>query len=207
MMQEYENFDQNKIYVFDDVIPETYQNKVLHPLMYGLIEHEFMPHVIRRESAGEICHNIMNGVPEKELCTGFLSSPDNSMRNALYFSYVRPIFDIAMARFGLTVHTFTRELILFQIPSNKNVDHTPPHVDDANASIVGLYYPCDADGETIIYKERYAGTILYNRHELTVADRITPKKGRVVIFDGRTYHSNSPPKEHYRWVINCNMTV
>ena len=39
-----------------------------------------------------------------------------------------------------------------------------------------------------------------------IIDRVTPKQGRVVLFDGRQYHANYlPRKSDVRSVINMNL--
>jgi len=39
----------------------------------------------------------------------------------------------------------------------------------------------------------------------TVKERITPKRGRLVIFDGSQYHASSYTTGDYRCVINMNL--
>jgi hypothetical protein len=87
-----------------------------------------------------------------------------------------------------------------------------PHADDMEYSSFDstgyianrktlLYYVNGSDGETIIYNEKYEGKPV---GKLTVKQRITPVKGRAVIFDSNQIHSASLPVEkRYRLVINC----
>ena len=49
--------------------------------------------------------------------------------------------------------------------------------------IVVLYYVVTSDGDTIIYNERKESD------KYTEKQRVTPKQGRVVIFDGGLYHT------------------
>ncbi len=70
----------------------------------------------------------------------------------------------------------------------------PRHIDEPNAHLVFIYYVNDADGDTCLYK---GGEI---------AHRISPKRGRGVFFDGRTYHASSSPVEaRFRCVVNFNL--
>ena len=46
-----------------------------------------------------------------------------------------------------------------------------------------LYYVVSSDGDTVIYNERTESKTY------TVKQRVTPKQGRVVIFDGGLYHT------------------
>jgi hypothetical protein len=63
-----------------------------------------------------------------------------------------------------------------------------------------LYYVNNSDGETIIYNEKYEGKPI---GKLTVKQRITPVKGRAVLFDANQIHSACIPTEKkYRLIIN-----
>ena len=83
------------------------------------------------------------------------------------------------------------------------------HVDQPTPHTVLLYYINDSDGDTILYKERadpltyLAGS--YPEH-FTIDVRVTPKRGRAVIFDGLQFHSVSSPKHSLkRQIINIDI--
>lgn len=93
--------------------------------------------------------------------------------------------------------------ILHRIKANmllESLDQTPnpPHIDicDEKHKVI-LMYMNDSDGDTIFYEDETGDKIL---------DKITPKRGRIVFFDGHHYHSSSPPiKTSRRMVININI--
>ena len=60
-----------------------------------------------------------------------------------------------------------------------------PHIDldEGFEHIVVLYYVIDSDGDTIIYNERTESPTY------TEKQRVSPKQGRVVIFEGGQYHT------------------
>ncbi len=73
-----------------------------------------------------------------------------------------------------------------QFPLNlKDRSVDTPHIDIYNKEhLVALYYVCDSDGDTIIYNEREElGTY-------TIKQKVTPKQGRMVLFDGSLYHTS-----------------
>ena len=83
------------------------------------------------------------------------------------------------------------------------------HIDDPAPHTVLLYYINDSDGDTILYKER-ANPLTYLAGDypdsFNIDVRVTPKKGRAVIFDGLQFHSVSSPKETLkRQIINVNV--
>ena len=65
---------------------------------------------------------------------------------------------------------------------------------------VMLYYVCDSDGDTIIYNEK---TI--SEKGLTVQKKVTPKQGRVVLFDGAYYHTAQQPNNNIRCIVNYDL--
>lgn len=85
-----------------------------------------------------------------------------------------------------------------QDANNKGV---APHIDHFFDHYVFLYYVNDSDGDTVIYNEKWQqlGEVV----SLTENTRISPKAGRAVLFDGRTYHSPLVPRvSPFRAVIN-----
>ena len=83
-----------------------------------------------------------------------------------------------------------------QFPLNLK-DKTPdtPHIDldQGIEHIVALYYVCDSDGDTIIYNEREDQGL--ESKSYTIKEKVTPKQGRMVIFDGTLYHTAEQPKD------------
>ena len=86
----------------------------------------------------------------------------------------------------------------------KNIDTSvedTPHIDldEGEEHIVVLYYVIDSDGDTIIYNER-TQSLTY-----TEKQRVTPKQGRVVIFEGGQYHTAQQPTKGTRCIVNYNI--
>ena len=69
--------------------------------------------------------------------------------------------------------------------------HNNIHTDMKCPHTVCLYYVNDADGDTFFFDK--------NRE---IVDRVTPKKGRMVVFDGLTLHASSMPSKDYRISLN-----
>ena len=66
-----------------------------------------------------------------------------------------------------------------------------------------LYYVVDSEGDTIIYNERWNNDIRPEKY--TEKQRVTPKQGRVVIFDGSLYHTAEQPLNNHRCIVNYNL--
>ena len=62
------------------------------------------------------------------------------------------------------------------------------------------------DGDTVIYENTFKG---YNNvphfNELKEKQRVTPKAGRVVIFNGKHWHTSYQPEHNVRCIINYNL--
>ena len=89
-----------------------------------------------------------------------------------------------------------------QFPLNLNsTDDDTPHIDldEGDRHIVVLYYVVTSDGDTVIYNERTESDTY------TIKQRVTPKQGRVVIFDGGLYHTAQQALKNIRCVVNYNL--
>ena len=66
--------------------------------------------------------------------------------------------------------------------------------------LTAVYYINDSDGDTVIFNEPYG-----HRGGLTEKVRITPKQGRLVVFDGKLMHAgNYPTTNNPRFILNIN---
>ena len=88
-----------------------------------------------------------------------------------------------------------------QLPRNiSREDVDTPHIDIIRKKhLVALYYVCDSDGDTIIYNERVQS------ENYTIKRRVSPKQGRIVIFDGTLYHTAEQPLHSTRCIVNYNL--
>ena len=86
-----------------------------------------------------------------------------------------------------------------------------PHVDFYAPHQVALYYVNDSDGDTVLFDETFdqisaeQSAPHANQRKFTEARRISPRKGRMVGFDGKHYHASMHPRNHQsRIVITFN---
>jgi hypothetical protein len=117
------------------------------------------------------------------------------------------LYDMALSalltfcnKHDILVYGITRCKINVTFPdSESNVEDTQaPHVDHSWPHYVFLYYVNEADGDTILYNEEYSKDDVH----LTEMERVSPKAGRAILFDGLNYHSPLAPTKGYRVVIN-----
>jgi hypothetical protein len=85
------------------------------------------------------------------------------------------------------------------------------HINQRTPHLVLLYYVNDADGETLLFDKTIDDIkdddVMYldERHEFNAIHKIMPKQGRILLFDGRTYHSASSPTTGIRCIITLDL--
>jgi hypothetical protein len=86
-----------------------------------------------------------------------------------------------------------------------------PHVDFYLPHYNALYYVNDSDGDTFVFNETYdevsqERSIEYTREsKFTIARQVSPKRGRMIGFDGKHYHASMHPvQSSYRIAIAFN---
>ena len=125
----------------------------------------------------------------------FLGENDKNVRlltSNFCFTFFQIIYNLC-TKLNISLIDIIRGRVFLQIPSI-NPEITEPHTDLDFSHFVCLYYVNDSDGDTIFYKN----------DEKTIIKKITPKKGRLVFFDGSIPHSSTPPSKSHRIVVNFN---
>ena len=84
------------------------------------------------------------------------------------------------------------------------------HVNRDVPHLVILYYVNDSDGDTILYDKTINDipfSVQYPDEycDLNITHRVTPKKGRVLVFDGIYYHAPSSPTKSMRCIITLDL--
>ena len=192
----------NKILVFDDIIDLKYQDKIKKVLLSNW---EYKGY----EFPWYFTEDVTNPL-----------NPNTQKRSAFYHGYVIND-DEAVGTIDSVFHYLFTHLIenvcnkigkqnvnviqgrsFLQLPiSFKGEREDSPHIDTVSDHFVMLYYVCDSDGDTIIYNEQEKS------NSYTVQKRITPKQGRVVIFDGMYWHTAEQPKKDVRCILNFNIST
>jgi hypothetical protein len=87
--------------------------------------------------------------------------------------------------------------------------HNDPHIDATYPHLVFLYYVNDSDGDTVLFKKEtpWETNLEYGEEKFTEIQRITPKQGRCIAFDGSIYHASCSPSITKRCVINFNYKI
>ena len=195
-----------KIYVFDDIIDLDLQNDIKNLLISDYQyngKYPFPWYYIDDITVDE-------GDPKSQRRPGFtheyVAYEGIEKSTGKQVSRFHEVFVIllqnACKKLGIMDINVLQGRSFLQVPLNlQNRDVDTPHIDihDRDNFFVVLYYVCDSDGDTIIYNETKESD------QYTIKQRVTPKKGRVVIFDGILMHTAEQPLNNTRCIVNYNL--
>jgi hypothetical protein len=106
---------------------------------------------------------------------------------------------------GYKVSRAKINLLTPPISATTNQYHVP-HFDSSNPNdITVIYYVSNSDGDTVLFNEKYEND---TNIIPTVNHKVSPQKGRVLIFPSNLLHASSPPLNiDFRCVINFVFTL
>ena len=76
----------------------------------------------------------------------------------------------------------------------------PPHIDVPQKHTACIVYVNDSDGDTVIYDHKQEWAKSYPQ-SMPIKQRIAPKAGRMVLFDGSYVHTGHSPSEHQTRIL------
>jgi hypothetical protein len=115
-----------------------------------------------------------------------------------FFDHIFPLFYFLEEKTGIRLAAVERIKANMLMRSNEPTDrYNTPHIDIPDAGHKSLlYYVKDSDGDTFIFNEKVG-----HQGELTVKKRVSPKKGRAIVFDSNTWHASSNPRQSTNRVV------
>ena len=188
----------NKIWVFDDIIDKDYQDKIEEILLDNRYSWYFIP---------QISSPPVGSVPRPAFQHQYVHKSGNI--NSSMHEMSMGVVEAACEKIGFKYNYVHQSRSFLQLPL-RNVDRDildPVHIDDEHTPhLVVLYYVKDSDGDTVIYNNHYGKDKKRPlENDLEIKKTVTPKKGRVVIFDGWFWHTAQQPSNDTRCVINYNV--
>lgn len=190
----------NSYYIFDDIIDSDEQNKLESHILSDTIK--WLEH---KNITGEFGGGINESFPGSAIQW---DTVDSDILNT-----VDKIEKLSIDKLQLQFVKNIRHKINKTSPLNISYDASKlMHIDTGTNHIVIIYYINDSDGDTILFtnkKGNSAESIKDNFNSVNTDDfellkRVSPKKGRVLIFDGNLYHYGEYPTKGNRFVINYN---
>jgi hypothetical protein len=181
----------------DDVIPKAYQDQLeaeTSALGWYFHKETARPGLSFSQSYGGFFHMAYDAAPP---------SPVASAINALLV----PLLFVSLDKAKLKLNDLIRVRLGMFPRTLLDVPYHNPHGDFYEPHLVGLYYVNDSDGDTAVFKETSDSVSLEqsvkyaNEGRFTELARISPKKGRMVFFDGKHYHASMHPLEHPQRIV------
>jgi len=114
------------------------------------------------------------------------------------------VLDITRMKFNLMINSksIKNEINTPHIDWTKKFFESSQNDPDIKHFVL-LCYINDSDGPTVIYNEKHP---VKNFKELSIKEKISPKAGRAIFFEGDQYHSSSfPINYNTRMVLNINL--
>jgi hypothetical protein len=198
-----------EFYVIDDVVEKPVQDLLEDTLLGADTNWVFNRH---RAYAN---HNEVTRETKNSLMTfsHLIQSGDvtHTDKINLYLSVVKN----SMQKIGIKSAECFNAVSHIQLPKSMSSLYGVPHVDSHTPNqsyLICIYYVTDSDGDTLVFKQNTSNTTQEQvksgiiNIETDVVQRITPKKGRAVVFDGSQYHcAGRPHKDSIRCVLNFNI--
>ena len=168
------------IEVYDNILPIELVNDIEQKVLYDI--DYFYKRNITHNELDEYSPGFTKTFIDREIN---LTSPLSPYLNQILYRLCSYL--------NINLYEIFNGRIFLQLPLEK--DNTPSnniHTDRDIPHLVCLYYVTDSDGDTILYED----------DEKTEIKRVTPKKGRIVFFDGSIKHCSSHPSKSHRAIVN-----
>ena len=181
----------DKIYVFDDIINLTYQTKIKELIMNkGTYNNLHFPwYVIKDISCSEEYEDqggrfvfIHNFAVEEGISSQFHPFFLKLIQNSCKKINLKKV-EIHQGSSILELPSFEKDFIDDPYASVKN-------------SVSMIYFVTDSDGDVIIYNEKEKSK------SYTIKKKISPKQGRVILFDGELHHVDEDPNDYLSCSVN-----
>ena len=175
-----------EIYVIDNFIDAEYQKDIRNVLIgqFQYKEEDFPWYYIEDITAAGDTGNQSRRALAHEYVS-YVDGEKIGEKLSIFHHLFLPMLKDVCRRMNIKNINVLQGRSFLQFPlllKDRSVD--TPHIDIYNKEhLVVLYYVCDSDGDTIIYNERKES------ESYTIKQRVTPKQGRMVIFDGWLMHT------------------
>tara|TARA_R100000329_G_scaffold42073_1_gene39118 strand:+ start:140 stop:721 length:582 start_codon:yes stop_codon:yes gene_type:complete len=190
----------NKILVFDDIIDLEYQERIKSILLGDeTFEDYYFPWYFTQDVTKQ---KDKDSQKRSAFFHGYVRDNDDTIGtiDSVFHYLIVSLLESACNKIDKQSVNVIQGRSFLQLPINyKGEREDSPHIDTSDDHFVMLYYVCDSDGDTIIFKEKEKS------EKYTIQKRVTPKQGRVVLFDGAFYHTAEQPMDNVRCVINYDL--
>jgi len=194
----------NQIYVIDDIISLEQQETIKNYLFDGRLPWYYAADITDSKSQKD---NPRPAMKHFWISKGqqVSSAPTDALR-PIVENCLKTLFKQTQQKANYAVDN-CRSFLQFPLNNLKGSAYDAHHVDSFEEHLVFLYYVMDSDGDTVIFDNPFSfeNTERPSENMLTEKLRVSPKQGRVVIFDGFYWHTATQPRHNMRCVVNFNV--
>ena len=180
------------ITIIDNLIEESQENYLEELFLSATFPWFYQKSTIDQNGA-------KNFPTKQSLDTGFFAhifAQGSCVNSSEYYIKLLPIFAALQAKnVNIINQIVVRANLTFPDPRHKPGNYKVPHNDtNQSGAVTAIYYVNDSDGDTLFFDG-----------DLNIVKRVSPKKGRAVLFDSCHIHSSeSNIDTQTRCVINFN---
>ena len=199
----------NDIYVFDDIIEKPYQELIKETLLGGdkppsvdVVEEEFPWYY-----TSDVTDNSHEGPFQGRFGFGheYVTSEEGVISN--FHNLFLGLIKNSCKKLKIKKVDILQGRSFLSTPTNiPKEDVDTPHYDLDALHFVMLYYVNDSDGDTLIYNEKSNYSDQFpDGIEFTLKKKVSPKQGRVVLFNGIHWHTAQQPNHNLRCIVNYDL--
>ena len=172
------------IIVKDNLIPKELQD-YYHTLVFGSEKiNAMLPLVCKYEPTA-----LDNG----KMPVSFEHVLKSSTKLTEHYGNFSKIPQTVFAELNIDFIDIIAARLFITVPHKTKLDFYAPHTDRPEKHLGLIYYVNDSDGDTVFFEKE------------KIIEKVTPKKGRIVLFDGETLHSGGFPTDNPRCIVNFNI--
>ncbi len=175
-------------------IPKSYSDMLENIVKSTEFQWTYCPST-NNQSAPQIMKGDANSYESEQLVHTLYA--ENAKRSP-FFDIVVTFFYFLEEKTGIVVDGIERIKFNMLLKKPAGADgYNTPHIDVPETNYRSLiYYVTDSDGDTFIFNEKFD-----HKKDLTVQKRVSPAKGKAVVFESNTWHASSNPRNHANRVV------
>ena len=189
-------------HIFDDIISESDQTKLEEYVKLPNLKWNYQHNITGQYGGTDLLKLPANVLKSIDITDSNISNIINSIKLNL------------LDKLNMEFVKDYRYKINWTVPISKNYDFKNLiHVDMDVAHIAIVYYINNTDGNTVFLNNKKGNSAESHKNnfngidldDFEIVNRIPPKKGRAIIFDGNIYHYGEYPTTTDRFIINFDL--
>ena len=193
--------------ILDDLIEEELQNEI-EDAMFDCFWNYSSDNTLGSKTL-EMKHRKFLSPLDFDISPFFCADMQNQLNNNIYKKII-PLTQKGCNKIKFNIEKIDRCYGAIHALIRKKSKIDIIHVNQNIPHLVMLYYVNDCDGDTILYDktlEEIPIEVYYPDEycNLNIVHKISPKKGRILFFDGITYHASSSPTTGIRCIITLDL--